>query len=230
MSPAYHYQSDGRRAGPVTEARLRELLAAGHLRPGDLVWREGMPEWVPAARVPELAVTPPGAPATVTMHPGASSGVTPPASFQTLIRNPAVLAGGGCVLTGLLMTCLLGLFLSCGGCFGGGRYPSRLVGEWESSTKLFGMRANCVLELKPDGRFAYRATSPDIQVADKTSGTWKVSGQVEGNYHVQMVLDTEPDRTYGWIIVPVGEDKIRPEGDMFLTSTDGKHLTYTRKK
>src|SRR5580704_11267203 len=40
--------------GPVSPADLRRLAAAGNLAPADLVWREGLAEWAPAARIKGL--------------------------------------------------------------------------------------------------------------------------------------------------------------------------------
>ena len=40
--------------GPLTESRIRSLASSGTLRRDDLVWREGMKQWVPARDVPEL--------------------------------------------------------------------------------------------------------------------------------------------------------------------------------
>lgn len=47
----WFYVREGRREGPVRRARLLELVRGGWLAPEDLVWTEGMPEWVPAGTV-----------------------------------------------------------------------------------------------------------------------------------------------------------------------------------
>ena len=47
----WFYVREGRREGPVRRARLLELVRGGWLAPDDLVWTEGMPEWVPAGTV-----------------------------------------------------------------------------------------------------------------------------------------------------------------------------------
>ena len=48
-------RSTGMREGPVTLAVLKLRLAAGRIAPEDLVWREGMAQWVPASTIAELA-------------------------------------------------------------------------------------------------------------------------------------------------------------------------------
>ena len=48
------YGRGGVQHGPVSEDVLRRLIDTGELRPDDLVWREGMESWRPAAEVPGL--------------------------------------------------------------------------------------------------------------------------------------------------------------------------------
>ena len=51
----WHYsRSDDHQAGPVSAKELNRLAEANELRPDDLVWKEGMPEWVPASRLKAL--------------------------------------------------------------------------------------------------------------------------------------------------------------------------------
>ena len=56
----WHYLKDGRQYGPVPESSVRAWCASGFLKPEDLVWRSGMPEWTPIAAVPELGGSPGG--------------------------------------------------------------------------------------------------------------------------------------------------------------------------
>ena len=62
MAADYHYSRDGQSFGPVPVEQLRELAAKGQLSATDLVWKEGMAEWVPAGRfkglIPAAAVAP----------------------------------------------------------------------------------------------------------------------------------------------------------------------------
>src|SRR5437879_4477910 len=76
MAGEWYYAQDGNRQGPVPEDRLRELAAAGRLRPDDLVWQDGMPDWTPASRVPGLIPTggPPPIPARAVSVPDRESG------------------------------------------------------------------------------------------------------------------------------------------------------------
>lgn len=53
------YVQRGQSVGPVPEEQLRALLASGDLYWDDLVWREGMADWLPARQVTELVGAPP---------------------------------------------------------------------------------------------------------------------------------------------------------------------------
>jgi len=47
----WFYTLGNERHGPVTEDELRRVAASGQLRPDDLVWKDGMPDWVEAGSV-----------------------------------------------------------------------------------------------------------------------------------------------------------------------------------
>jgi hypothetical protein len=50
----WYYALDGRQLGPIDLQTLRGLLSTGNLQPADLVWRQGMDTWQPAAAMAEL--------------------------------------------------------------------------------------------------------------------------------------------------------------------------------
>jgi hypothetical protein len=68
----WYYARDGAQSGPVDDAALRQLASTGGLAPADLVWKEGMAEWVPASRIKALF---PGG--------GGGGGATAPAAVAT---------------------------------------------------------------------------------------------------------------------------------------------------
>jgi hypothetical protein len=51
---AWYYASGGQQRGPVKTSQLKQLAAAGELKPDDLVWCDGMPNWAPANTVKGL--------------------------------------------------------------------------------------------------------------------------------------------------------------------------------
>lgn len=56
MTDGWHYTCEGKPMGPAPWAELRRLAERGLLRPTDLVWREGMSQWVRASSVQGLVV------------------------------------------------------------------------------------------------------------------------------------------------------------------------------
>ena len=57
----WHYVENGQSVGPVDEAVLRERASSGLLGPADLVWTEGMPDWIAAGTVPQIITSGPDA-------------------------------------------------------------------------------------------------------------------------------------------------------------------------
>ncbi|MFV0295899.1 MAG: DUF4339 domain-containing protein, partial [Hyphomicrobiaceae bacterium] len=53
----WYLARDGQQHGPISETELKKIIELGYLRPTDLVWCQGWPEWKPATAV--LPATPP---------------------------------------------------------------------------------------------------------------------------------------------------------------------------
>lgn len=52
----WFYAQNGQQQGPVSEFELSRLLSSGTISSETLIWKEGMPEWVPiSSAAPELA-------------------------------------------------------------------------------------------------------------------------------------------------------------------------------
>lgn len=51
----WFYAVENTRLGPVTEEQLRGLFAAGRANARTLVWRDGMDDWTPLYKIPELS-------------------------------------------------------------------------------------------------------------------------------------------------------------------------------
>ena len=54
MEAQWHYTDQGQRLGPVSSSQLKQLATSGRLQPSDLVWKEGMAQWVAASQVKGL--------------------------------------------------------------------------------------------------------------------------------------------------------------------------------
>lgn len=79
MSMLWHYVQDGKSLGPVPEEQLKALLAAGTLRPTDLVWHDGMASWTAAQGVPELQPLAPAPPPKPMVYEAPPASFNPPA-------------------------------------------------------------------------------------------------------------------------------------------------------
>lgn len=49
---------DDRQVGPVDLEEMRRQVRTGQLGPDEYVWADGMPEWLPARKVPALIPPP----------------------------------------------------------------------------------------------------------------------------------------------------------------------------
>ena len=85
----------------VTEAQLSGIARAGQITPDTLVWRDGLPEWIPAASaLPHLfAAAPPPPP------PPPRAAPLPPA--RRVATSPPPAKKGGCIKWGLISAGLL---------------------------------------------------------------------------------------------------------------------------
>lgn len=75
----WFYSSKGGQAGPVGDGELAKLASTGAIAPADLVWRDGLGDWIPASKVrglfPDSAA--PAARPTPAAAPAASSAPVP---------------------------------------------------------------------------------------------------------------------------------------------------------
>lgn len=79
----WYYSKNGTQLGPVEQSELQSKISTGEVSPSDLVWREGLADWQPAAQVAELraASAPVGyAPPPPPVQGGVDSPYIPPAA------------------------------------------------------------------------------------------------------------------------------------------------------
>jgi len=55
MTAQWYVGRDGQQSGPFTTDQLRQMRSQGELSPGDLVWKQGMAEWVDWTTVGEIS-------------------------------------------------------------------------------------------------------------------------------------------------------------------------------
>lgn len=91
MNEIWYFARAGTQVGPVTLNQLRAEIASGRLGRRDLVWREGMPQWVEAGQVAELLpyFPAPGGITSWTGNPAGHSSPPPmPGSVPPLSSGP----------------------------------------------------------------------------------------------------------------------------------------------
>jgi GYF domain 2 len=54
VAAEWHVSIDGSQIGPVPVEKIRSLAVSGQLKPTDHIWKEGMPDWVPASSIKGL--------------------------------------------------------------------------------------------------------------------------------------------------------------------------------
>lgn len=92
----WFYAKHGKQEGPVDVATMRSKLTSGEIAPTDLVWKDGMAEWMPAGEVTEL-----GAQSALTAAPGGMVAQAGPVAGQPYAGQPY--AGG--YVTPMAPTC-----------------------------------------------------------------------------------------------------------------------------
>lgn len=118
----WYYSKNGTQLGPIAQGELISKLASGEVSPSDLVWKDGMGDWIPASQVAELRTTsaapsPPSyseTPATPYTPPGvnpAPAGQPYPVvvTVQPGKATSAMVLGIISLTTGLLCGCITGI-------------------------------------------------------------------------------------------------------------------------
>jgi GYF domain 2/Bacterial protein of unknown function (DUF898) len=143
----WYFMRGDQQGGPVPAARLKELATAGRLQPDDLVWKEGMAEWVPARTIKGLFPAGNVSPAA-SRTPAPASGRTPAPVEDAPVRRPSRRnttftfdgTAGSLFVTGLLAYLLM--LVTCGIGF---PWALCMFQRWKASHTLFQGRRLCFL-------------------------------------------------------------------------------------
>jgi hypothetical protein len=87
----WYYSQNGQSVGPLEEPQILTLAEQGKIKREDLVWREGMPEWINAAAAGLFKNGPAATPATAS--PSAASGATALPDYAKWIEESRGLIG-----------------------------------------------------------------------------------------------------------------------------------------
>ena len=78
MGEQWYFMENGQQQGPIDVVELRRFAATGRIAPATMVWQQGLPQWIPAARLnglfPSEPATPPPPPVDSAPPPPSSSG------------------------------------------------------------------------------------------------------------------------------------------------------------
>lgn len=92
MADQWFYSQNGKQSGPaVSFQELQQAAAEGGLLPTDFVWKAGMTEWTPAAKINGLFDSPPPLPPPL---PTAENRSSDPFDFLKPDGSPPVPTGG----------------------------------------------------------------------------------------------------------------------------------------
>jgi hypothetical protein len=85
----WYYGENGQQNGPYDDAGIRQAISEGRLTPYTMVWREGLPGWLPLVQVPELAggAVVPGYSGQIPSHYAVPYGVMPGTSSSLAIAS-----------------------------------------------------------------------------------------------------------------------------------------------
>jgi len=115
----WYYSKDGVQVGPVDVDELKAKIASGEIGTADLVWREGMSDWLPAAQVPELGST--GTYSKSYDRDGGEQGDSPAQPAQPAIQSPPMaqgpVPGAGKATASMVLGIVAAVFGLCG-CYG----------------------------------------------------------------------------------------------------------------
>jgi uncharacterized RDD family membrane protein YckC len=95
MAANWYVGRDGKRKGPFSAGKLRQMAQSGDLRLNDMVWKEGMPSWVAASTIKGLFSNPEVSSFDSTQG---AAGTSLPATSESGSPDPSVIvspASGG---------------------------------------------------------------------------------------------------------------------------------------
>lgn len=103
MAASWYYAIDGEKVGPLKLSEIQQLAATGILKPDDMIWKEGSPNWIPARDANEVQIAFPTASAIV--EPVRTSAIRSKRSSSDAV--PLFLFSGLAVLVALLLIVVL---------------------------------------------------------------------------------------------------------------------------
>jgi hypothetical protein len=116
MVPEWYYADQGQQRGPVSFGDLQALIDEGRLKPSDLVWKTGWPEWVAAGTQPGLFAAPPKAPRETAIDSDWAPPREEPVPYEPPFTRLPQQSSRGSGFGALAVISGVGIFVLCIGC------------------------------------------------------------------------------------------------------------------
>ncbi|MGJ8696113.1 MAG: DUF4190 domain-containing protein [Verrucomicrobiaceae bacterium] len=102
----WFYGREGQQYGPIDEATFRARIATGEIAPSDLVWKEGMAQWIPLSQTGEVASAPAGGSTSPYASPASNpvGGVTP--AMSSIPTSGLAIAALVCGILAIVSSCM----------------------------------------------------------------------------------------------------------------------------
>lgn len=85
----WYYARNNQQQGPVAVQLLQDMARSGQLQPTDLVWQQGMPNWIPASQVPQLFAAQPAPAYAAPIQHEQYGGYYPPQPQRYAMETPS---------------------------------------------------------------------------------------------------------------------------------------------
>ncbi len=115
----WYYSKNGTQLGPVAEGELLAKLASGEVTAMDMVWNDGMKDWLAAGKVPELASFSSLGSATSPLQPMQGPVLNSPyAPPSAPAYAPPMVTGSTSKATASMVLGIVGIVFGLCGCYG----------------------------------------------------------------------------------------------------------------
>ena len=114
----WYYSKNGTQLGPVAEGELLAKLASGEVTATDMVWKDGMKDWLAASKVPELASFSALGSATTPLQPTQGSVLKSPYAPPSAPTYTPMVTGSTSKATASMVLGIVGIVFGLCGCYG----------------------------------------------------------------------------------------------------------------
>lgn len=109
----WYYSKNGTQLGPISQSELIAKLSSGEVTSADLVWKDGMADWIPAAQVAELRANVPAQQASVPASAPAAYGAPAPSPYSAPVAPYSPTPSQGADIPNYLWQSIVVTILCC---------------------------------------------------------------------------------------------------------------------